>query len=718
MPDLVEQGYLLQSVIPECPTNKKLIIGWDKDISSQFWSRPYTLTDYEFLKLSHSEQEEIVEIENERCLNGVWFYNHGEPTYLTADNYHFLTYHRIDGRIIPDYIKFQTLDYYFQKLCEDDENSFGRIDLKPRREGDTQRKLATALNRAITNESFFVGIQSKTGKDASEINFGGLILAYNKLPCWRKPKTRLDNPSRELAFEEPPRRSAGKIKTLADVEYENYYLNSKVTWRATSSDAYDGDKLHIYIEDEYFKWVEADAYKAWLTHKKCLVDGEDIIGKAYLLSTVGIEEEEEKVSEEALLNGVKLWNESNPNELNSINQTSTGLYRWFIGAHKSRRSKKFGWPDKYGNIPEEQVKDYLYKKRLAEKDPAKKLIIIRQEPMNVQEALTTMLHTDGSFKHIQFRFQDRLEQLDTYVPTEIRPAKYWTGNLAWENNERFTKVVRVDSDTPRFVIPYLPAFFGEGNTNRIKTMSNGGFTFFSDSPFVMGVDPFNYSKTVSGEGSRGAFHIKHKYQNRYCLHYLFRPASPELFFEDVLMAAWYYGARINPERSGSNIFNWFRDNGCYNMVMFRPDITKNSSFTKQDTEKGTTPSPENVELGCNLIESYFALPKEEENENTTDYLEMFWHEETLKQLMGFDKAKREKYDLVMAMIYTEIACQSVKKPRQQQSEITKGKLTFVDYLMPVYDRSGGKINVSTHYEMNQREARQANANKIINPPTD
>lgn len=685
MDDLIIQGYNLQTVIPTCPS-KKHIIFWDKEKSEQRWVRPYQLTDNQFLKLSYNEQEEIVETEMERCKNGVWFYNHGEPIFLTGDNYHFLTYHKIDGTIISDFIKFQTYSFYFQKYCEDDENCFGEIQLKPRREGCTSRKMASAINRATTNETFFVGIQSKTGKDASEINFQAVIRSFNKLPFWRKPKTRLENPSRELAFEQPPKRSSGKIKTINELDYEDFYLNSKIDWRSTSADAYDGDKLHMYIEDEYFKWVEANAYKAWLVCRKCLVDGEDIIGKGYLLSTVGIEEEEGKVTEEALMNGVELWRGSNPNERNSIGQTETGLYWWFIGAHNSRRSKRFGWPDKYGNIPEEEVKKYLFTKRESEIDTQKRMVIIRQEPMNVQEALSSMLTGIGTFDNI--RLGERLTFLENYQGTPERPVKYIECNLAWANNERFTEVVRVQSEKPRWQIPYLPNFVGDEFVNRVKKTSTNSYIPYSDTPFIIGVDPFTYDKTIDGLGSKGAFHVKHKYLNRYCCHYRFRPASTDLFFEDCLLTAWYYGARMNPERSGSNIFKFFKEIGCYGFIMNRPEVTKNSAFTKSDTEKGTTASPENVELGCNLIENYFSKPNEELNENVKDNLEYFWHEETIKQLMAFDKKKREKYDCVMAMIHTEIGAQSLKRFIMQPLEVNKdNKMSIVDILTPRFNNN-------------------------------
>lgn len=704
---LEDQYYDLHSVIPTCPS-KHHILFHDKPKSEQYWIKPYNLTDSQFLRLSSSEQEEIMEVEEDRCLNGVWFYNFGEPIYLTGDAYNFLTYYKMEGHIVPEFMKFQAASFYFYLMAERDNGVYGTLELKPRREGCTHRKLSMALNRSIMNESFFVGIQSKTGSDAEKMNFDNLVKSYNKLPVWRKPKSKLDNPSKELAFEKPPKRPS-KNKSLSEYDNEEFYLNSNISWKSTSSDAYDGKKLHIYILDEFWKWQEANAYTALKTHKKCLVDGEDIIGKAYVLSTVGIDEKEETVSEESFNTGLQMWSESNPRERNSLGETQSGLLRFFIPAYMSRRGKSrlsgIELLDKYGNVNETETKKVLLSRRENETDPKEKQKIIRQEPMNVQEAISSFSGGGSAFDN--FRLGNRLTYLQNFTPTPERPVKYWQGNLAWANNERFTEVVRVNLEDPskgRFKMPYLPNTWGDEMANRVKKTSANSYLPYSDSPFGLGVDPFNYDKTVSGDGSKGAFHVKHKYNNRYCLHYRFRPSSTDLFFEDVLMAAWYFGAKINPERSGSNIFKWFKDNGCFGFIMPRPDTTKNSNFTKQDTERGTTPSPENVELGCNLIENVFAKPDENKNENKVDNLEYFWDEDTLEQLMGFDKKKREKFDAVMAMIMTEIGCQSMKKFSLNPVIMEKeSRLSPLDILIPTYrtDHSGNvtavpRANIKTN----------------------
>ncbi len=709
------QTYDLHQVIPTCP-KKEDILFHDHLKAEQYWTKPYNLTDSQFLRLSYAEQEDIVERENERCKNGVWFYNFGEPTYLTGDNYNFLTYYKMEGHIVPDFMKFQTATFYFYLYAELERSVYGTLELKPRREGCTHRKLSIALNRAIMNESFFVGIQSKGGKDAKEANFDNVVKAYMKLPCWRKPKSRLDNPSRELAFEQPPKRSSTKVKTLQEIEYEDYYLNSKIDWRATSTDAYDGDKLHIYICDEFWKWVTANAAKALKTHKKCLVDGEDIKGIMYVLSTVGIDQEEEKITEEAFNTGKEIWNGSSPLERNALGETETGLLRMFISTFDSKRGHSrisdVDLLDKYGNVNSAEARKIWNIKYDSCKTNEDRTTLIRQEPPNLQQAIASFSRSGSTFDNE--RLGRRLLYLENFVPTDERPVKYWVGNFAWKNNERFTEVVRIEKENGKWRLPYLPMVAGQDKLNRIKKLSNDAFAPFADTQFVLGVDPFNYKNTVSGQGSKGAGHMKLKhnfanpdFSNKYCGHYRERPASPDLFFEDMLMFAWYYGAKINAERSGSDIFNWFKRNGVYGFLMFRPEITKNSAFTKGDKEKGTTATVDNIELGCNLTDNYFALPDEETNDNVIDNLDYFWDEITLRQLMEFEPAKRERLDAAMALFMTEIGCQSVKKIFSNTIKVGNER-NPIDFLFPIYKDN----KVITHRQFEERGERKVDENGV------
>lgn len=687
---LEAQGYNFEGILPETPSAKK-IAGYGVHPDEQFWKRPFQLNDYQFSKRTQNEQDEIGELDMEYSKEGYWFYLRGKPFWITGDAYFFLQHYTIDGKHTDFQIN-QMKDFYFYKYCEVDKRCAGSIEMKPRREGCTSRKLAVLLNRAMLNENTYCGIISKKGKNAEEANFGKVVQAYNKIPQWAKAAVKLLNPSQELAFEAPAVR--GKNINKQQFTDTSFWLNSKIDWRKTTSDAYDSEKLHWFIMDEYFKFEEANALKTWSTHRKVLMDGFNYIGKAFLLSTVGLEDDEDSISEEALLNGIQLWNESDPNNRTSLKETVSGLYRWFIPAQLSKRgdSPISGEPliDKFGNMNEDEAARILLMQRNEEKDPIRKMILIRQDPMTVQEALSSTLTGIGAFGSINGRLGQRLNYLRNFVPTAERPVKYLVGNLAWKNNERLTEVVFLSNPNGRWRIPYLPTIDGIDMKNRVKKLSNGGFAPYSDTPFCLGLDPFNYSNTVSGSGSKGGMHIKHKFKNLYCAHYLERPASPDLLFENSLLTAWFWGARVNPERSGSDVFNWYKRNGVYSFIMNRPDVTKTSAFTKGDTEKGTTATPQNIELGCNLIENYFALPNEELNENDVDNLEFFWDEISIEQLMEFDKKKKEKYDAVMSMIQTEIGCQSIKKFKTNFAETGKDQRTIVDELFPEYSIINGK----------------------------
>ena len=72
----------------------------------------------------------------------------------------------------------------------------------------------------------------------------------------------------------------------------------------------------------------------------------------------------------------------------------------------------------------------------------------------------------------------------------------------------------------------------------------------SPNDFVFGgVDSYDIDETVDNRGSNGAFHIYTGFtmsgnipSNQFVLEYATRPPLARIFYEDVLMATFFYGA--------------------------------------------------------------------------------------------------------------------------------------------------------------------------------
>lgn len=687
------QGYKI--TLPD-PPPKEEIDGYNLPIEEQYWKKPYNLTDEEYLSLPEDEQDEIVERENDRRVFGYWFMNKGKPFYLTGDNYFFLTFWTIDGQP-PQFIINQAKNYYFEYLVDNDPYCFGSIELKPRREGRTQRKLSALVNRATLVKNKHFGIQSKTGDDAKNVNFLNLVLGYRNLPVWIHPQqSGMDIPKKELVFDKPSKRSALTKKTgVKDFDEEDSpktFLKTKIDWGSTVESYYDGKKLYRYLMDEAGKWSSANAYETWGIVKKCLMDGFDIIGKAYLFSTIG------ETDEVAADNFIKLWNESDAakDKRTPNGYTISGLYRYFIPSYSTKRGKdpRTGKEliNKYGEVDEVAARELILNERKSIKDPRKLFIEIKQNPLTIEEALHF-----GSNSSIfdNMRLNNRYNALKDFQPSEERPVKYLVGNLGWENNEKYSKVHFIPNENGKWKISYLPNIAGSTMTNRVKRLPNGTCMPFSDTQFIMGIDPFDYDAEdmTTTTGSKGAFHIKLKYNFEvpdlsyiYCCQYFYREADARMFYDDVAKTMFFYGARINPERKLYGIWRYLKDNGLLNFSMIRPDMTKQSDFQKRDNGYGTPTGEDTKRLGAELWENYMAAPDPMDNEHFMDNLDRFWFEESIEQLMKYNPKESTKYDLVMSLFMTEIGSQSIKKLQTNKSKPKEESIA--DILFPRYDNSG------------------------------
>lgn len=646
------QGYDIN--LPDPPKDKTLIYGWDKPKSEQFWERPYTLSNKAYEKLSPSQQSEIRRTETLRRVDGFWFFNNGVPTYLTGDAYFYFTHFTINGNH-PQFIYHQAEDFYFYKYCEDDKYCDGCVEIKPRQEGCTSRKQALYLNQSMLSFHQHYGIQSKTADDAEKVNYDKLVISFDLLPKWMKPEVQSTSfpPHEELRF--------GKPRVTKKGDEDKEYLNTVIDWKATVFNAYDGKQLDKWIGDEAAKFAKGCLFdEAWKVVRPALKKKK---GKAYILSTMG------EIEGEGVESFRQLWRDSNPNERDGNGFTVSGLYRWFIPAwrqHFDKEMKGVKLLDKYGFINIELANQYIKNEYDAKKTEKDKFFFIRQNPANAEQALNY-----GAASNIfdTARFSERMNELKDFIPTEERPQKYLVGNLAWKNNIRFGEVVFNANPNGKFKIAFLPDIAGADARNKLYREENV-VKPYGNTIFRMGIDPFSYDNKSGNGFSLGGFYIKStnnlyqpKFSNKYCLEYLFREMLSEMFYEDVALAMFYYGCRVNFERSAYSkpLEGYMKRNGLNGFLMRRPDVTKNSKHTQSDNEYGTPASEENIASGIRYIQNNFAEPNPLLNENKVDHLKDFWFDEGLKQLLEYTIENKTRYDLVAAMINTEIACQPDKK---------------------------------------------------------
>ena len=270
-----------------------------------------------------SKWVDYIESEFDRREGGYWFYNNGNPTYITGTHYMYLQWTKIDvGN--PDFREANRIFFIYWEACKADSRSFGMAYLKIRRSGFSFMSSAESVNTATLAKDARVGILSKTGSDAKKMFTDKVVPISSNYPFFFKPvQDGMDKPKTELAYRVP----ASKIskKNMYDIDDSGLTgLDTTIDWKNTDDNSYDGEKLLLLVHDESGKWIKPNnILNNWRVTKTCLRLGSKIIGKCLMGST-------SNALDKGGENFKKLYNDSDPTSRNANGQTKSGMYSLFI----------------------------------------------------------------------------------------------------------------------------------------------------------------------------------------------------------------------------------------------------------------------------------------------------------------------------------------------------------------------------------------------------
>ena len=604
-----------------------------------------------------------IEKEFERRRNGVWFYNNGVPTYITGRHYMFLQWSKIDIGY-PSYLAFQREIFLHMAACEVDTRCVGQLYTKCRRSGYTNICSAVLVDEATQVKDKLLGIQSKTGKDSQEnIFMKKVVPMFRSYPFFFKPiQDGTTNPRMELAFREPSKRITKKNKT----SQKGDALNTIINWKNTTNNAYDGEKLHMLYLDEAGKWEKpVDIKEAWRIERTCLIVGKRIVGKALVGSTVN---PMDKGGEEYK----KLWEDSDPSERNANGRTRSGLYRIFIPATHALE----GFFDKYGNPvvddPTDEIEgvdgemvvqgshDYLKNERASLKhDPSELNEVIRQFPLTEDEAFRDSI--EGSIFNIGKIYQ----QIDWN--NNLYPNPVVKGNFIWKEKDK--EVIFSPDPRGRFKLAWQPP---PDKRNRI--LENRGKKVPPNAQFgVGGVDSYDLDETVDGRGSKGALHLFNRFNmdqnvpsSMFVLEYASRPDLASIFYEDVLMAAFYYGYPLLVENNKYGIVRYFESRGYDGYLMDRPSHLMAANSKVNVKTKGIPSNSQDViQAHAHAIEDYIHNHVGIKPE-TEDFGNMYFNN-TLEDWIGYKITNRTKYDLTISSGLALLGAQKSKQKKRESN---------------------------------------------------
>ncbi len=658
-------------LLPAQPSEEE-IIGYGKPVDMQLWERSPVPTEMSRIK-SMDEWSEMprefrekfrpyIEEEFRRRREGLWFFNKGIPTYITGRHYMMLQWTKLDVGY-PDYLAFQRDIFIHMAACEADPRCMGQLYTKCRRSGYTNICSAVLLDEATQIKDKLLGIQSKTGKDAQEnIFMKKVVQMFRHYPFFFKPiQDGTTNPRMELAFREPSKRITKNNKTATKGEA----LNTVINWKNTTNNAYDGEKLHLLYLDEAGKWEKpTDIREAWRIERTCLIVGRKIIGKALVGSTVNPMDKGGNQFKQ-------LWEDSDVSRRNANGRTVSGLYRIFIPAHDALE----GFFDKYGNpivdtdepveamdgeVMEFGARRFLKNERDALKHDARELNeFIRQFPFTTDEAFRDSV--EGSLFNIG-KIYEQIEHNDTLFPDPVV-----RGNFVWRGGIKDSKVVFNPDAQGRWYISWMP----DPEKRSVVLEQKGKKIPPNPTMGCGGVDSYDIDATVdANRGSKGACHIYNKFNmdgasNMFVAEYASRPPLAKIFYEDVLMAAVFYGYPLLIENNKYGIVRYFESRGYDGYVMDRPEHLRNSNSSSNVKTKGIPSNSQDViHAHAQAIEDYI---HNHVGYNEEGNIGSMYFNRTLEDWVGFKIDNRTKFDLTISAGLALLAAQKVKPKKKPSS---------------------------------------------------
>lgn len=599
-----------------------------------------------------------IQEEFRRRSEGLWFFNNGVPTYITGAHYMLLQWTKIDASFYGYYLAFQRKLFIHAQAAEVDPRAVGQLFVKCRRSGYTNMAVSKLLTEGTLVKDKVLGVMSKTGKDAQDNIFMKKVVGmYRHYPFFFKPiQDGTTNPRMELAFREPAKRitKTNKSATVGEA------LNTVINWRNTVNNAYDGERLYYLFLDEAGKWEKpSDIREAWRINRTCLIVGRKIVGTALVGSTVNPMDKGGSQYKD-------MWHDSDPSERNQNGRTRSMLYRIFIPAYEALE----GFFDIYGNPiiedPEQPVqtidgdmvsigaRTYLLNERDALKQDANELNeVVRQFPFSPDEAFRDSV--DSSVFNIG-KIYEQIQHNDMMYPNPVV-----VGNFHWKNGEIDTEVVFEPNPEGRWHLSWMPP---QEARNKKTKHRNGHWMAANTHVGVGGVDSYDLDATVDGRGSKGACHFYNKFNmaypsNVFVAEYASRPPLAKIFYEDVLMAAVFFGYPILIENNKYGIARYFEQRGYLEFLLDRP---KHLSPTKSLGTK-TKGIPSNgadiLQAHAQSIEAYIHNHVGENHE--TGGVGKMYFNRTLEDWIGFRIDKRTKYDLTISSGLCLLAAQTPSK---------------------------------------------------------
>lgn len=622
------------TLIPDKPKKDKDFVNYGLPIDKQKWIRPIVPADLK--TVSTKAQEDFVNRWFHRRKHGIWILIKDIPIHICGQNWYYLTSWFCQSGMYPEFRVCDTVIWQWWRYeILPDPNCYGGLTLKSRRIGLTEINLCEIYEYITRVKYSQAGMQNMTDEDAYA-DFDRIVKAHGKMHTFFKPVNKGSNkPSDGLIFEPSSERmTKDRIQRefgLDEVLEEDFEpLFSAINFEVTKLEKFDGRRLGRARQGEFGKIRPhvMDITKRMGVLAPCLhmYNGEKITGKCWWESTT-----RELGEGEMLERTTQMYNDSNPKKLDGNSRTKSGLKRLFLSALDTAKPDEWGFPTKEATRKRLEAKFAFLEKS---QDWGALSDAQREDPITIAHALTP------SIDHCLFnalKLKRRLDQLQNnlwwtgeVVDNLGRPVNDLRrrGNFYWISKD--SKVGWEDDPNGRFLVSQLlpPELSNKVSWDMgLKAPGNKHM-------FGCGIDPIDTAMPDGTKQSSPAMALFRKIDSGIdtaCLNdksdwekkgmwktpgnmqtgqpwvtYCERPEEPSEFYEDMIMAAFYYGTEVLYERNkGAGIREYFRSRGYWTYLAFRPISTLGQYTT--DKEPGLPASAGSIEQYIGVLKTYVAV---------------------------------------------------------------------------------------------------------------
>ena len=654
-------------------------------ISGKLVSIDKELSALIFDKESETGRVGLMEREMRRRVHGVWFFNNGEPTYLTGDHYAILMWlpmlggtNRVEvGSEYGQYYQFQRDACYYFEICEKIEYARGGVFVKPKKTGLTRLVALICLNRAMTRAQKNIRVMSITEDTAKESIMKPARYAADKVPNVLMPSRSKQNEG-EILFGPPDgaRGALRKRKTARPIEY----LHTMYCTVPTRREAFDTLTNYIAFTDEFPK-IKESTYPAELLEATLPTVKEGLserMGTIFWVSYVPEKTDKSFLQSRQIYKDSKLrTRKTNPVTGEPYGDTNSKLICHTLVASEGM----FGCCDKYGKPILSRVLEEIRKEiEDCNGDPIKIQAARRQYPMTEQDPWKETGREETPFDNV--RLSAKAEVLEDLQSVSAFPYKDF--NLSFEKmpvkkkdseHFNFEGSIRMKWITDeeknagaghgrwKWIRPeWTPDWFLEKHLNKVKKDPKTGMLMPNrDAPFFISIDPTKYriSKNT-GKGSKNAIKVfilpdaginaeigKNVTNRRLFCSYSFRHNKPSDTLNDIIATILLFGCMVQIE---SNVSTWVTkliEMGLGNFVLMVNKEGALEPWSEHKEQYYFTSNKQQIDQYFDAGAEFLGEPMAPGEIDNIDYLEDL---ETILQLMMIRKDNTTEFDDAVAYL--------------------------------------------------------------------